>query len=126
MTASEAIHHHETQLIQTDRKIYPSRFVNNMNEKWLVEQKGPLNGLEMFDHRERTVEQYNEKYSNVGGKRFLQRYKKDGDGEQHLVLSIYTHLNPHVHKTQQAGEMNFMDSSGTLYLCNNPVYCTVP
>ena len=135
MSASEAFHHHETQLMRdpvtlmllADRRICPSlRDVNNMYEKWLIENKGPSNGPEMFDRLETLVQEYNKKHAEVGGKCFLQRYKNDGGYEQHLVLSICTPLMSRVHKTRQASEMAFMDSSGSLDRHNNPVFfmCT--
>ena len=135
MSASEAFHHHETQLMRdpvtlmllADRRICPSlRDVNNMYENWLIENKGPSNGPEMFDRLETLVQEYNKKHAEVGGKCFLQRYKNDGGYEQHLVLSICTPLMSRVHKTRQASEMAFMDSSGSLDRHNNPVFfmCT--
>ena len=135
MSASEAFHHHETQLMRdpvtlmllADRRICPSlRDVSNMYEKWLIENKGPSNGPEMFDRLETLVQEYNKKHAEVRGKCFLQRYKNDGGYEQHLVLSIYTSLMSRVHKTRQASEMAFMDCSGSLDQHNNPVFfmCT--
>ena len=119
MSASEAFHHHETQLMKdpvtlmllADRKICPSlRDVNNMYEKWLIENKGPSNGPEMFDRLETLVQEYNNKHTDEGGKCFLKRYKEDGGNKQQLVLSICTPLMSRVHKTRQASEMAFMDS----------------
>lgn len=102
MSASAAFHHHETQLmLLADRKICPCLCdVNNMYEKWLIENKGPSNGPEMFDHLETLVKEYNKKHAEVGGKCFLQRYENDGGHEQHLVLSICTPLMSQVHKTR--------------------------
>ena len=81
---------------------------------------------QMFDRLETLVQEYNKKHAEVGGKCFLQRYKNDGGYEQHLVLSICTPFMSHVHKTRQASEMAFMDSSGSLDRHNNPVFfmCT--
>ena len=134
MSELEAFHHHETQLMRdpvtltllADRRICPSlRDVNNMYEKWLVENKGPSKGPEMFDRLKALVQEYN-KNAEVGGKCFLERYKNDGGYEQQLVLTICTPLMSRVHKTRQAGEMAFMDSSGSLDRHNNPVFfmCT--
>ena len=135
MSATEAFHHHENQLMRdpvtlmllADRKICPSlRDVNNMYEKWLIENKGPSNGPEMFDRLETLVQEYNTKHTDVGGKCFLERYKDDGGNKQQLVLSICTPLMSRVHETRQASEMAFLDSSGSLDRHNNPVFfmCT--
>ena len=79
----------------------------------------------MFDRLEETVEAYNTTNAHMGGKCFLERYRKDGSNEQHLTLSIGTPLMSHVH-TRQASEMAFMHSSGSLHRHNNPVFfrCT--
>ena len=135
MSASEAFHHHETQLMKdpvtftllADRKMCPSlRDVNNLHEKWLVEKKGPSNGSAMFNRLEKTVEDYNSKNADAGGKCFLQRIQGNGTDQQHLILAICTPLMSRVHTTRQAGEMAFMDSSGSLDRYNNPVFfmCT--
>ena len=133
MTALEAFHHHETQLMRdpvtvmllADRKIRPSLHDVNIYEKWLVERKGPSNGPEIFDRQEETVEAYNNTNAHMGGKCFLERYRKDGSNDQHLTLSICTPLMSRVH-TRQASEMTFMGSTGRLDRHNNPVFfmCT--
>ena len=63
-----------------------------------------------------------------GGKIFLQRYNNEVKQEKPLIISICTPMMSHVHKFWQAGEMAFMDSSGSLDRHNNPVYfmCTHP
>lgn len=80
MTASEAFHYHETQLMRdpvtlmllANPRICPSlRDTNNIYEKWLVEKKGLPNAPEMFDGLEQVVKDYNMKYSSMGGKCFL-------------------------------------------------------
>lgn len=61
-----------------------------------------------------------------GGKCYLQRVNGNGPDKQDLILSICTPLMSHVHETRQAGEMAFMNSSGSLDRYNNPVFfmCT--
>ena len=80
LSASEAFHHHETQLMKdpvtpmllADHKICPSLCgVNNLYKKWLIEKKELSNGSAMFDQLEKIVEDYNRKNSNVGEKCFL-------------------------------------------------------
>ena len=131
MSASEASHHHETQLMRdpvtlmllADRRICHSLcYVNNMYEKWLFENDRPSNGSEMFDHLQTLVQEYNKKHAEIRGKCFLQRYKNDGGCEQHLILSICTPLMSCVHKTRQAREIAFLNSSGSLDRHNNPIF----
>ena len=123
MSASEAFHYHETQLMKdpvtlmlsADRKMSPSLpDVNNLYGKWLIEKKGPSNGSAMFDQLEKIVKDYNRKNANIGGKCFLQRVQGNGADQKHLILSICTPLMSRMHTTKQAGEMAFMDSSGSL------------
>ena len=131
MSASEAFHYHETQLMKdpvtlmllADRKMSPSLpDVNNLYGKWLIEKKGPSNGSAIFDQLEKIVEDYNRKNANIGGKCFLQRVQGNDADQKHLILSICDPLMSRVHTTKQAGEMAFMDSSGSLDRYNNPVY----
>ena len=135
MSASEAFHHHETTLMKdpvtvlllADRKYCPSlRDVNNLYEKWRKTTKGPSNGSEMFDYLQEYVTAYNKDKMNTGGKIFLQRYNNDTKQEKPLIISICTPVMSRVHKLRQAGEMAFMDASGSLDRHNNPVYfmCT--
>ena len=135
MSASEAFHHHETLLMKdpvtlmllADRRMCPSlRDVNNLHDKWLVEKKGPSNGSAMFDRLEEIVDDYNKNNADKGGKCYLQRVNGNGPDKQDLILSICTPLMSRVHETRQAGEMAFMDSSGSLDRYNNPVFfmCT--
>ncbi|RMX38895.1 hypothetical protein pdam_00025081, partial [Pocillopora damicornis] len=76
MSASEAFHYHENQLMKdpvtlmllADRKMCPSLpDVNNLYGKWLIEKKGPSNGSAMFNQLEKIVEDYNRKNANIGG-----------------------------------------------------------
>lgn len=80
----------------------------------------------MFNRLEEVVNEYNHKNAEMGGKCYMQRVKGNGAHKQHLILSICTPLMSRVHTTRQAGEMAFMDSSGSLNRYNNPVYfmCT--
>lgn len=130
-----AFHHHETTLMKdpvtvlllADRKYCPSlRDVNNLYKKWRKTTKGPSNGSEMFDYLQECVTTYNKDKMNTGGKIFLQRYNNDTKQEKPLIISICTPMMPRVHKLRQAGEMAFMDASGSLDRHNNPVYfmCT--
>ena len=128
MSASEAFHPHETLLMKdpvtlmllADRRMCPSlRDVNNLHDKWLVEKKGPLNGSAMFDRLEEIVDDYNKNNADKGGKCYLQRVNGNGPDKQDLILSICTPLMSRVHETRQAGEMAFMDSSGSLDRYNN-------
>ena len=68
MSASEAFHYHENLIIKdpvtvlhlADRKYCPPlRDLNNLYEKWRVSTKGPLNGVEMFDHLQQFINNYN-------------------------------------------------------------------
>ena len=61
-----------------------------------------------------------------GGKCYLQRVNRNGPDKQDLILSICNPLMSRVHETRQAGEMVFMESSGSLDWYNNPVFfmCT--
>ena len=61
----------------------------------------------------------------TGGKIFLQRYNNEVKQEKPLIISICTPVMSRVHKLRQAGEMAFMDASGSLDR-HNPVYfmCT--
>ena len=102
MTASEAFHHDETQLMRdpvtlmllANPRICPSlRDTNNIYEKWLVEKKGLPNAPEMFDGLEQVVKDYNMKYSSMGGKCFLQRFSEDDSeckngGQINILLSL--------------------------------------
>ena len=135
MSASELFHYHETLFIKdtvtvlllADRKYCPSMHdVNNLYEKWRKTTKGPCNGSEMFDHLEEYVTNYNKENENDGGKIFLQRYNNASECEKPLIISICTPMMYRVHKLQQAGEMAFMDASGSHDRHNNPVYfmCT--
>ena len=135
MSASEAFRYHETQLMKdpvtlmllADRKMSPSLpDVNNLYGKWLIEKKGPSIGSAIFNQLEKIVEDYNRKNANIGGKCFLQRVQGNDADQKHLILSICDPLMSRVHTTKQAGEMAFMDSSGSLDRYNNPVYfmCT--
>ena len=134
MSASESFHYHETLfmkdpvtvLLLADRKYCPSlRDVNNLYEKWRKTEKGPCNGSEMFDYLEDYTTKYNKENQHNGGNIFLQRYS-DSEEEKPLIIAICTPMMSRVHKLQQAGEMAFMDSSGSLDRHNNPVYfmCT--
>ncbi|XP_028412191.1 uncharacterized protein LOC114535014 [Dendronephthya gigantea] len=135
MSASESFHHHETTLMRdpvtvlllADRKYCPSlRDVNNLYEKWRKTTKGPCNGTELFDYLQEYITTYNKDKVSDGGKIFLQRYNNDEKREQPLIISICTPMMSRVHKLRQAGEMAFMDASGSLDRHNNPVYfmCT--
>ena len=77
----------------------------------------------MFDCLEEVVTDYNNKNADMGGKCLLQRVQGNGADED-LILSICTLLMSRVHTTRQAGEMAFMDSSGSLdrYNCFLNVY----
>jgi hypothetical protein len=135
MSASESFHHHETTLMKdpvtvlllADRKYCPSlRDVNNLYEKWRKATKGPCNGSEMFDYLQEYITTYNKDKMNDGGKISLQRYNNDANQEKPLIISICTPMMSRVHRLRQAGEMAFMDASGSLDRHNNPVYfmCT--
>ena len=135
MSASESFHYHETKLMKdpvtvlllADRKYCPSlRDVNNLYEKWRKTTKGPCNGSEMFDYLQEYITTYNKDKMNDGGKIFLQRYNNEVKQEKPLIISICTPMMSRVHKLRQAGEMAFMDASGSLDRHNNPVYfmCT--
>ena len=134
MTAAESHSHPEAQLLKdsvtvallADRRHNPSRSDVNMFDKWRKETKGPSNGDEMFQLLEQEVTRYNALHGKDGGRCFLQRFKKHGNKEQPLILMICTPLMARVHKCIQAGEMVFMDTTGSLDRHNNPVYimCT--
>ena len=116
-----------TLMLLADRRMCPSlRDVNNLHDKWLVEKKGPSNGSAMFDRLEEIVDDYNNNNADKGGKCYLQRVNGNGPDKQDLILSICTPLMSRVHETRQAGEMAFMESSGSLDWYNNPVFfmCT--
>ena len=134
MSASESFHYHETLfmkdpvtvLLLADRKYCPSLHdVNNLYEKWRKTTKGPCNGSAMFDYLEDYITKYNKENEYNGGKIFLQRYN-DSEQEKPLIITICSPMMSRVHRLQQAGEMAFMDSSGSLDRHNNPVYfiCT--
>ena len=123
MSASDAFHHHETLLMKdpvtlrllADRRMCPSlRDVNNLHDKWLVEKKGPSHGSAMFDRLEEIVNDYNKNNADKGNKCYFQRVNRNGPDKQDLILSICTPLMSRVHETSQAGEMAFMESSGSL------------
>jgi len=132
MTASDAFHHDETQLMRdpvtlmllANPRICPSlRDTNNMYEKWLVEKKELPNAPEMFDGLEQVVKECNIKYSSMTGKCFLQRFSEDVDDQQNLILQICNPLMTHVHTIiRQAGETAFIDYSGSLDRYYNPVF----
>jgi len=135
MSVSEAFHHHETKLMQdsvsimllADRKYCPSLTdVKNMYGKWQIDRKGAPNGQEMFNTLEAIINEYNKKNSPKGGKCFLQTYENSGNSEKPLIVAICTPLMSRVHHLTQAGEMAFLDASGSLDRFNNPVYfmCT--
>ena len=135
MSASETFHHHETKLMQdsisvmllADRKYCPSLTdVNYMYGKWQLHKKGAPNGQSMFKTLTTTIENYNNKNGNKGGKCFLQNFEQSDNSEQPLIVAICTPLMSRVHQRRQAGEMAFLDASGSLDRFNNPVYfmCT--
>ena len=135
MSASEAFHHHETKLMRdsisimllADRKYCPSLTdVNYMYGKWQLQRKGALNGKSMFNTLANIIEDYNNKNATKGGKCFLQTYQQSENSEQPLIVAICTPLMGRVHQLRQAGEMAFLDASGSLDRFNNPVYfmCT--
>jgi len=135
MSASEAFHHHETKLMQdsisvmllADRKYCPSLTdVNYMYGKWQLHKKGAPNGQGMFNTLMTTIEKYNNKNATKGGKCFLQSFEQSDNSEQPLIVAICTPLMSRVHQLRQAGEMAFLDASGSLDRFNNPVYfmCT--
>ena len=122
MSASEAFHHHETKLMQdsvsimllADRKYCPSfTDVKNMYGKWKI-RKGAPYGQEMFNTLEAIINEYNKKNSPKGGKCFLQTYENSGNSEKPLIVAICTPLMSRVHRLTQAGEMAFLDASGSL------------
>ena len=131
MSATEAFHHHKTLLMKdpvslmllADWRMCPSlRDVNNLHDKWLVEKKGPSEGYAMFDRLEEIVHDYNKNNADKGGTCYLPRVDGNGPDKQDLILSLCTPLMSRVHETRQAGEMAFMDSSGSLDRYNNPVF----
>ena len=135
MSASEAFYHHETKLMQdsisvmllADRKYCPSLTdVNYMYGKWQLHKKGAPNGQNMFKTLMTTIENYNNKNGTKGGKCFLQNFEQSDNSEQPLIVAICTPLMSRVHQLRQAGEMAFLDASGSLDRFNNPVYfmCT--
>ncbi|KAL9977493.1 hypothetical protein ACROYT_G014901 [Oculina patagonica] len=71
-------------------------------------------------------EDYNNKNATKGGKCFLQTFEQSENSEQPLIVAICTPLMSRVHQLRQAGEMAFLDASGSLDRFNNPVYfmCT--
>ena len=79
----------------------------------------------MFDRLEEIVDDYNKNNVHKGGKCYLQRVNGNGPDKQDLILSICTPLTSRVHETRQAGEMVFMDSSGTttLFSLCAPIIC---
>ena len=135
MSASEAFHHHETKLMQdsisimllADRKYCPSLTdVRNMYAKWQIDNKGAPNGEGMFCTLATIIDDYNKNNACKGGECFLQTYEQSGKCEQPLIIAICTPLMSRVHHLKQAGEMAFLDASGSLDRFNNPVYfmCT--
>ena len=92
-----------------------------MTNGWLERRVHP-NGSAMFDRLEEIVDDYNKNNADKGGKCYLQRVNGNGPDKQDLILSIGTPLMSRVHETRQAGEMAFMDSSGSLARYNNPVF----
>ena len=99
MSASEAFHHHETPLM-----------------------KDPVTLTLLADWRMcPSLSDVNTLYD-----KWLVEKKGPSNGCAMFVLSICTPLMSHVHETRQAGEMAFMNSSGSLDRYNNPVFfmCT--
>lgn len=112
-----------TALSITENSLRDVKIIYN---KWRIENKGPINGEEMFIHLEEIIKNYNKENGGRGGQCYLQWYKKDGCEEQQLVLTICTPLMSRIHQITQAGEMDFMDDSWSLHHHNNPVFflCT--
>ena len=92
-----------------------------MTNGWLERRVHP-NGSAMLNRLEEIVDDYNKNNTDKGGKCYLQRVNGNGPDKQDLILSICTPLMSRVHETRQAGEMAFMDSSGSLARYNNPVF----
>ena len=92
-----------------------------MTNGWLERRVHP-NGSAMFDRLEEIVDDYNKNNADKGGKCYLQRVNGNGPDKQDLILSICTPLMSRVHETRQAGEMAFMDSSGSLARYSYPVF----
>ena len=81
-----------------------------------------MHGSAMFDRPEDIADDYYKDNADKGGKCYLQSVNGNGPDKQDLILSICTPLMSRVHETRQAGEMAFMDSSGSLDRYNNPVF----
>ena len=114
-------------MLLADRKYCPSLTdVKNMYSKWQIDRKGAPNGQKMFNTLAAIINEYNKKNSPKGGKCFLQTYENSGNSEKPLIVAICTPLMSRVHHLTQAGEMAFLDVSGSLDRFNNPVYfmCT--
>lgn len=114
-------------MLLADRKYCPSLTdVKNMYAKWQLDKKGAPNGHGMFCTLATIIDDYNRKNASQGGEYFLQTYQQSGECEQPLIIAICTPLMSRVHQLKQAGEMAFLDASGSLDRFNNPVYfmCT--
>ena len=72
------------------------------------------------------IKAFNIRKNGKGGKWFLQTYEQNGKSEQPLIIEICTPLLSRVHQLKQAGEMAFLDASGTLGRFCHHVYfmCT--
>ena len=93
--ASSARHAHEQQLLveaespEDQQSILADRAQNpnpqnmfRLYDKWRVGTYGEENGKSMI--QKQTVDEYNEKYSNVGGKALLQWYDAGADDDEEL------------------------------------------
>ena len=94
--------------------------------KWQSHKNGASNGQSMFNTLTTTIENYSNKNATKGGKCFLQNFEQSNNFEQPLIVAICTPLINRVYQLRQAGEMAFLDASGSLERFNNPVYsmCT--
>ena len=97
-----------------------------MYGKWELAKKGDPNGQSMFTVLAAVIKAYNIRNNGKRGKRFLQTYEQNGTSEQPLIIAICTPLMSRVRQLKQAGEMAYLDASGSLDRFNNPVYfmCT--
>ena len=93
-----------------------------MYAKWQIDNKGAPNGEGMFCTLATIIDDYNKNNACKGGECFLQTYEQSGKCEQPLIIAICTPLMSRVHHLKQAGEMAFLDASGSLDRFNNPVY----
>ena len=123
MSAAGAFYRHESQMTKdsstmmllADRRYRPCiTYIRNMHNKWRKKTKGAADGKEMFDQLEEAVNNYNNNHSKDGCKFYLQRFKNYVDDDPLIQLAVVAPLMARVHSLPQAGEMVFIDASGSL------------